>query len=53
MQANIASRAMSSAGWRKGEPPEPANEAGGAKPRLNAGSLVLQDGGRGGSQVLK
>ena len=25
-------------------PPEPANEAGGAKPQLNAGSLVLQDG---------
>ena len=53
MQANIASRAMSSAGWESSEPPEPANEAGGAKPRLNAGSLVLQDGGRGGSQVLK
>ncbi|MCI4396600.1 MAG: hypothetical protein JHC28_03480 [Thermoprotei archaeon] len=35
---------MSSAGWRKGEPPEPANEAGGEKPQLNAGSLVLQDG---------
>jgi len=35
---------MSSAGWGSGEPPEPANEAGGEKPRLNAGSLVLQDG---------
>jgi hypothetical protein len=23
---NIARRAMSSAGWRKGEPPEPADE---------------------------
>jgi hypothetical protein len=34
-------RAMSSAGWGRGEPPEPADEAGGAKPQLNAGSLVL------------
>jgi len=41
---NIARRVMSSAGWRKGEPPEPADEAGGAKPQLNAGSLVLQGG---------
>ena len=42
---NIARRAMSSAGWRRGEPsPEPANEAGGAKPQLNAVSLVLQGG---------
>ncbi|MCI4396146.1 MAG: hypothetical protein JHC28_01115 [Thermoprotei archaeon] len=43
----IARRAMSSAGWRKGEPPEPANEAGGVKPQLTAGSLVIQGGGRG------
>jgi hypothetical protein len=42
---NIARRAMSSAGWGRGEPsPEPADEAGGAKRQLNAGSLVLQDG---------
>jgi hypothetical protein len=39
---NIARRAMSSAGWGRCESPEPANEAGGAKPRLNAGSLILQ-----------
>ncbi|NAY89945.1 MAG: hypothetical protein GU347_04450 [Desulfurococcales archaeon] len=38
---NIAHALMSSAGWRKGEPPEPANEAGGEKPRLSVGSLVL------------
>ena len=38
---NIARMAMSSAGWGRGEPPEPADEAGGAKPQLNAGSLVL------------
>jgi len=41
---NIARRVMSSTGWGRGEPPEPADEAGGEKPRLNAGSLVLQDG---------
>ncbi|NAY90074.1 MAG: hypothetical protein GU347_05115 [Desulfurococcales archaeon] len=41
----IAHALMSSAGWGRGEPsPEPANEAGGAKPQLNAGSLVLQGG---------
>jgi len=38
---SIPRRVMSSAGWRKGEPPEPENEAGGEKPRLNDGSLVL------------
>ena len=38
---NIPRRAMSSSGWGKREPPEPADEAGGEKPRLNAGSLVL------------
>jgi len=41
---NILPRVMSSAGWGRGEPPEPADEAGGAKPQLNAGSLALQDG---------
>jgi hypothetical protein len=42
---NIPPRVMSSAGWGGGEPsPEPADEAGGAKPQLNAGSLVLQGG---------
>ena len=40
----IARRAMSSAGWRKGEPPEPENEAKGEKPQLNAVSLILQGG---------
>ena len=38
---NIARRVMSSAGWGKGESPEPANEAGGEKPQLNARSLVF------------
>jgi IS605 OrfB family transposase len=38
---NIARRVMSSAGWGRSEPPEPANEAGGEKPQLNAGSLAL------------
>jgi len=33
---------MRGMGWRRGEPsPEPANEAGGVKPQLNAGSLTL------------
>jgi len=41
---NIARRLMSSAGWGSSEPPEPANEAKGVKPQLNAGSLALQDG---------
>jgi len=40
----IARRAMSSAGWRKGESPEPADEAKGEKPQLSVGSLVLQGG---------
>ena len=39
---NIARMAMSSAGWGRGGPPESANEAGGVKPQLNTGSLVLQ-----------
>jgi len=39
---NIARRVMSSAGWGRGESLEPANEAGGSKPQLNAGSLFLQ-----------
>jgi IS605 OrfB family transposase len=38
---NIARRVMSSAGWGRSEPPEPADEAGGEKPQLNAGSLAL------------
>jgi len=38
---NIARRAMSSGGWGRGGPPEPADEAGGSKPQLNAGSLFL------------
>jgi len=41
---SIARRAMSSARWGRGEPPEPVDEAGGVKPQLNAGSLVLQGG---------
>jgi len=41
---NISRRAMSSSGWRKGEPPEQANEARGVKSQLNAGSLALQGG---------
>jgi len=32
---------MRGMGWGSSEPPEPANEAGGAKPQLNAGSLTL------------
>jgi len=43
-QATIAHALMRCMGWRRCEPREPANEAGGAKPPLNAGSLVLQDG---------
>ena len=38
---NIARRIMSSAGWESCEPPKPADEAGGAKPQLNAGNLAL------------
>jgi len=38
---SIARRAMSSAGWGSGEPPQSPDEAGGEKPRLNARSLVL------------
>jgi len=30
-------------GWRRCESPEPADEAGGVKPKLNAGSLALKD----------
>jgi hypothetical protein len=41
---NIPHALMSSAGRGRGEPPEPADEAGGSKPQLNAGSLVLQGG---------
>ena len=41
---NINCRVMGSTGWRKGEPPEQANEARGVKSQLNAGSLALQGG---------
>ena len=38
----IPPRVMSSAGLGSSQPsPEPENEAGGEKPQLNAGSLVL------------
>ena len=41
---------MRGMGWKRGEPsPEPADEAGGAKHQLNAGSLALQGEGEGGS----
>jgi len=46
-QATIAHALMRCMGWRRCGPREPANEAGGEKPRLNAGSFVLQGGGRG------
>jgi len=39
---NIAHALMRGMGWGSSEPFEPADEAGGAKPQLNAGSLVLQ-----------
>jgi len=38
---NIARRLMRSAGWGSCEPPEPADEVGGEKPQLNAGSFAL------------
>ena len=38
---NIARRVMSSTGWGSREPPKPADEAGGVKPQLNAGSPAL------------
>jgi len=41
---NIARRLMRSAGWGSCEPPEPADEAGGVKPQLNAGSSRLSRG---------
>jgi len=41
---NIARRVTSSMGWGSCEPPEPAYEAGGVKPQLNAGSLAPQGG---------
>jgi len=41
---NIPRRAMSSAGWESSESPEPADEAGGEKPQLNAVSLILWGG---------
>jgi len=39
---NIAHRVMSSMGWRSCEPLEPADEAEGVMPQLNAGSPLLQ-----------
>jgi hypothetical protein len=44
---SIAHALMRCMGWRRCESPEPADEAGGEKPQLNAGSFVLQGGGRG------
>jgi IS605 OrfB family transposase len=41
---NIAHRVTSPMGWGSREPPEPADEAGGVKPQLNAGSHALQGG---------
>ncbi|NAY89183.1 MAG: hypothetical protein GU347_00435 [Desulfurococcales archaeon] len=42
---SIAHALMRGMGWKRGEPsPEPADEAGGAKHQLNAGSLVLHGG---------
>ena len=38
---NIARRLMRSAGWGKRELPEPPDEGGGGKPRLNGGSPAL------------
>ena len=38
---NIARRLMRSAGWGSCGPPEPADEVGGEKPQLNAGSFAL------------
>ena len=39
---NIARRVIKGMGWGRGEPPEPADEAKGEKPMLNAGSLALK-----------
>ncbi|WP_237558769.1 RNA-guided endonuclease InsQ/TnpB family protein [Candidatus Methanodesulfokora washburnensis] len=41
---NIAHALTRGMGWGSCEPPEPADEGTGAKPALNAGSLVLQGG---------
>jgi IS605 OrfB family transposase len=41
---NIAHRVTSPMGWRRREPPEPADEAEVVKPQLNAGSSRLQSG---------
>uniref|UniRef100_A0A7J3SME7 Uncharacterized protein n=1 Tax=Fervidicoccus fontis TaxID=683846 RepID=A0A7J3SME7_9CREN len=41
---NIAHALMRGMGRGSSEPPEPANEAGGVKPQLNAGSPILQGG---------
>uniref|UniRef100_A0A7J3SKZ8 Uncharacterized protein n=1 Tax=Fervidicoccus fontis TaxID=683846 RepID=A0A7J3SKZ8_9CREN len=39
-------------GWRRCESPEPADEAKGEKPQLNAGSLVLQGGAAHKNSIL-
>jgi hypothetical protein len=41
---NMAHALMRSMGRRRCEPPEPADEAGGEKPQLNARNLALQGG---------
>jgi len=38
---NMAHALMRGMGWRRCEPREPADEAGGEKPQLNAGNLAL------------
>jgi len=37
----MAHALMRGMGWRRCEPREPADEAGGEKPQLNAGNLAL------------
>jgi hypothetical protein len=49
---SIAHALMRGIGWGSGEPPEPENEAGGSKPQLNAGSLVLQGGAAHKNSIL-
>jgi len=38
---NIARRVIKGMGWGSCDPLKPENEAGGAKPQLNAGSFTL------------
>ena len=42
---DIARRITSPSGWGSREPPEPSDEGGGGKPRLNGGSPALKGGG--------